>query len=424
VLTISIVASALIRALLAVVALRMTVATRFAPKTRMVVQGLQVSSAVTSVLAAVAALIVQWWLNLHRQNASFYIFFISEFAYFLLYDLWLILRDRALQCAYFNTPKLYIWIVGLLIASTFATMVIGLKEYGTFASTGVYIFAGIFFLQLLILSIMTWLFTRPLRANFGVAEGLNLPGFDVLRVVVLRTAMGSMLHLCTSVLYIAMLVIWSEGLLCSVSRGSVYYMSTLGFTLHLNISHRDDLPVCRLASLAFSKVCKLYWHRGGNEKGQPTDSKSTLSAASAGEANARLPMPKDVKKRESMATYTARLAYEESDLVESAPKPKRTAAESGWAAASQAASTEDLSATRNHSPDKSRRTMSIVGSAASGGSLVSTQLTSLAQVARWSTSSRHGEQEELELTPSNSLSEDFHVYNPTKSDPLLAGSNV
>jgi hypothetical protein len=201
-------------------------------------------------------------------------------------------------------------------------------------------------------------------------------------------------------------------------------MSTLGFTLHLNISHRDDLPVCRLASLAFSKVCKLYWHRGGNEKGQPTDSKSTLSAASAGEANARLPMPKDVKKRESMATYTARLAYEESDLVESAPKPKRTAAESGWAAASQAASTEDLSATRNHSPDKSRRTMSIVGSAASGGSLVSTQLTSLAQVARWSTSSRHGEQEELELTPSNSLSEDFHVYNPTKSDPLLAGSNV
>ena len=59
--------------------------------------------------------------------------------------------------------------------------------------------------------------------------------------------------------YVIFLVLWSQGLLCQVGRGSVFYLSVLGFVVHLNISHRDDLPLRRLAYELYITVLAARW---------------------------------------------------------------------------------------------------------------------------------------------------------------------
>jgi len=390
VLTIVIVLSALVRTVLA------TVAFLFMPKARVVVQALQLSSAAASLLAALAALLVEWWLDLNDRNAVYYIFFISEFMYFLLYDLWLIFRDRALQCAYFITPKCFIWIVGALIAITFIVMVAGLQMFSVDSeyALGVLFFAGIFLLQLMILVIMTWLFARPLGANFGVAEGLNMPGFDALREVVVRTAVGSVLHIFTSVMYIIMLLLWSRGHLCSISRASVYYLSTLGFTLHLNISHRDDLSVRKLFFVAYSRVSKRLSGQSSTTASEPVGTDVTLTVSSSASE------PHKTKARGALTAYAVSLAYEETALVKSAPKRKREKAEARWEAAATASAPEQQ---RNN---EAGRTLSLIGSEASGNSFIANQLISQEPPVSLNDTSIPGQHEYLELTPTNSLCEE------------------
>jgi len=408
VLTIIIVLSALVRIVLA------TVALYFMPKARVVVQALQMTSATATLLAALAALLVEWWLDLNKRNAVYYLFFISEFAYFLLYDLWLILRDRALQCAYFVTPKYLIWIVGVLIGITFIVMVAGLQMFSVNSeyNLGVLFFAGIFFLQLLILLIMTWLFARPLGANFGVAEGLNLPGFDALREVVVRTAVGSVLHLFTSVLYIVMLVLWSRGHLCSVSRGSVYYMSTLGFTLQLNISHRDDLPVRKLLSVVYARLSEYFCSQAKTTESHRVDTNVTSSATSASEQ----PTTR-TKTPGSLTSYAVRLAHEETTLVKSATKGKREKAEVRW----EAATTVSTSGQRTN---EARRSLSLVGSEASGNSLIANQVISQEPPVSLNDTLIPGESLDLELTPTNSLNEEVNESHLENFDDTLPGVDV
>ena len=75
--------------------------------------------------------------------------------------------------------------------------------------------------------------------------------------VVKRTAIGSALHLSSSLAYILFLVMWQMGYLCQVGRGIPFYLSILGFLLHLNISHRDDLPLRRLFGHVNSLLFKI-----------------------------------------------------------------------------------------------------------------------------------------------------------------------
>jgi len=54
------------------------------------------------------------------ENWSYYFFFAAQFGMVLLYDAWLLLRDRAMQCAVFQTSQTGLRVVHVLIAIAMA----------------------------------------------------------------------------------------------------------------------------------------------------------------------------------------------------------------------------------------------------------------------------------------------------------------
>ncbi len=151
------------------------------------------------------------------------------------------------QSAFFQTPFLAVTSVGVLVVITFAVCISFIVNYGKGAciytekkmlrTREVYVnthhhhhhhhsdvhlfnvlFIAVYILQLAVLTCMTYLFTRPLIGSYRFARPSNLTGrpslyssgdvatSSVVVDVVRRTAIGSGIHIITSVIYLALFI--------------------------------------------------------------------------------------------------------------------------------------------------------------------------------------------------------------------------
>ena len=263
-------ACTLVRGIHAAVVLHTTVGMPRGTRQLWLVVPMHATSVIAGLCATISAIVAHFWLDITTDNddAPFFIFFTAEFTMFLMYDAWLLLRDRALQCEYFQTPK-----NGLIVVYTLISLVVVVicmlyarpKNLKTLSRGAILLYIFTYWLQLFILAIMTFLFTRPLLRTFGTAAVIK--GADKTAAVMLdvmkRTAVGSVLHLITTLFYVVLLFLWDAGVLCQFGRGLPFYVSVLGFLVHLNISHRDDLPVRRLVQLGAEFFCSCLSAVGG-----------------------------------------------------------------------------------------------------------------------------------------------------------------
>jgi len=104
-------------------------------------------------------------------------------------------------------------------------------------------------------------------------------------------------------------------------------------------------------------------------------------------------------------------------LVKSATKGKREKAEVRW----EAATTVSTSGQRTN---EARRSLSLVGSEASGNSLIANQVISQEPPVSLNDTLIPGESLDLELTPTNSLNEEVNESHLENFDDTLPGVDV
>lgn len=162
----------------------------------------------------------------------------------LFYDLWLILRDRSLQSVYYQTPPLSI--IPLLAMTGFVTV-------GTYWMSLPLLAAA----QVIILWYATWLFVRPFRKISSFAE--MSPTF---KDVIWRTGLGAAVHAALLAAQISLFAYLYTNecvddydddkggciLKCRnfIATTPIQYVGGLVFTMHMGISHRDDILVWRI----------------------------------------------------------------------------------------------------------------------------------------------------------------------------------
>jgi hypothetical protein len=245
------------------------------------------SSVFTVAAAAGTGIVVH---NYHHVPAgSFYFYlFAFEFAAFVFYDAWIILRDRALQCVFFRTPKRYFLPVCFLVAcatlhALYFNLVWPTGSKFVWGASSIQFYMLQYYVQLVILVAMTCLFVRPLLFERGSGMGVSQVLLDVAR----RTALGAFIHVLTSVFYLVCLVLWNVGYLCELGRGAVFQATMLGFILHVNISHRDDLPLRRVCSVFLDFLVASCAHNAEVEEVFDFDQVHSAKSGSSGSSSIR-----------------------------------------------------------------------------------------------------------------------------------------
>ena len=179
--------------------------------------------------------------NAFRHWVTRYSLYVLAWAF---YDIWLILRDRALQSAFYRTPPM---------------LLIPLLAVVGFVVVGAYwldlpILAGV---HVVILGYATWLFMRPFANMSGL--GATSPA---VRSVVIRTGIGAAVHAVLLVTQLSLFAYlytnrcvddYDDGhggciLTCSdfIITTPIQYVGGVVFTIHIAISHRDDVLVWRI----------------------------------------------------------------------------------------------------------------------------------------------------------------------------------
>jgi hypothetical protein len=180
-----------------------------------------------------------------------------QIAMFVCYDLWLLLREQALQSKHFKTPK--------------CTVYVGIFSIIIFIITGVAfdLLVFPFLIQLLFTMMMSWVFIGGLR-RYGISDIVecnllknNVVFYTnafsryriegearspVLQDVIFRTGVGAILHILCSILVVVMIVIAGPNNNNSAAYAAVYCLFVLPVTLHIGVSHRDDVALRRVVS--------------------------------------------------------------------------------------------------------------------------------------------------------------------------------
>lgn len=113
-------------------------------------------------------------------------------------------------------------------------------------------------IQILVIAIMTIIFVAPLMKNHKLSQQS-----PILRDVVLRTAIGSAIHVSATCLFVSLLF---EGTKFQSWFGVVGYDGALFVTttfptlFHIALSHRDDKPLLFLLKYVHG-VCSMFVHQ-------------------------------------------------------------------------------------------------------------------------------------------------------------------
>ena len=212
---------------------------------------LHASSAVASIALAAAVTIGHRFISTLHYDGWLEAFLWLNFFGVFSYDLWLILRDRVVQCPFLQTPRSYVSVAATMILMYAAIVWASISQIRGFkynTAGGFLLFIIYYTLQLLLVLWMTFVFTRPLLKEAKVTVSKETA---FLRQIVLRTAIGCAIHFATSLVYIITLTLYvfASDKAC-LGTGNHYTasfsVSVLGLVAHLNLSHRDDVALKKI----------------------------------------------------------------------------------------------------------------------------------------------------------------------------------
>jgi len=170
-----------------------------------------------------------------------YILMCLSYTYVEQYNFWLFARDRALQSTFFRTNVIIVYVAAIFsLVSAFCNFSL-LSGFIEVETTFGQILGQV--LQLLILCIMTALFTRPLL-NYALGSWSQTNAN--IRAVVKRTAVGAVIHGTMSLAFIVLLLA-ADPIIEAIGFVDWYMLLNISVVvplmIHISISHRDDKPV-------------------------------------------------------------------------------------------------------------------------------------------------------------------------------------
>lgn len=219
-------------------------------RNRWITISVHTASVATSLLLAVAVTLGHRFVKTNKYDAPLISFLFINYLGVFTFDVWILLRDRAVQCVFFRTPNSFFAFAVVLVAIFVMAAILSVSHVPSlrYNTTGGFVLFLIYYnVQLALVLWMTFVFTRPLRdTRSAVDVGLSKLN-DSIRSVINRTAIGCAVHFATSAVYIITLALYTfaENVCLGVGNhySASFSVSVLGFILHMNLSHRDDLTV-------------------------------------------------------------------------------------------------------------------------------------------------------------------------------------